>query len=479
MNLRQKATSGVKWSSLSMAVITALRFFTMAILARLLSPSDFGLMAMIMVLVGLAQSFSDMGLSAAIIQKQDLTSRQLSSIFWINMCTGAGLFAVLVLLRPVAVSYFKQADLSVYLVFAALMFLIAPFGQVSAVLLGKELKFMTLSKVEMGSTAVSSFSALALGLSGFGVLSLILSELLGRLFTAGVLFYLCKNTWQPQFHFNVKEIRDCLSFGIFQAGERVLNFLTSNIDYIIIGIFLGPAALGFYTLAYNVMLFPLMKINPILTKVAFPIFAKIQQDNEKMRRGYCKVISHITMLTFPMLAGMLVVAPDFIRLVYGPQWEPSIRVLQIFCIVGVFKSLGNPVGSVLLAKGRADIGFYWNVFTVIIMAPAVMLGVKWGITGVAFAIFLQETPGFFIIQHIVNRIMDLSFSQYFRAMQSPLICSGIMLGGIIPLSMMLHGTNRISAFGATVIAGTLLYLVSYYIKDKMFLVEVRSLLRGT
>ena len=476
--LKEQAVSGVKWSGISTGVITALHFITLAVLARLLSPSDFGLMGMVMVVIGFAQVLSGMGLSNAIIQRQDVPESHLSSFFWINVLSGIVLFVCITLIRQIVVIYFRESSLSNYLIFAALIFLIAPVGQIFKTLLMKELKFKTISKIEIPGMVVYSVSSIGLALAGFGVLSLIFGQLIRNIFTVIFLFFTFRKTWLPRLHFNIKEIKSYLSFGAFQMGEKTVNYLSANIDYIIIGRFLGPAALGFYTLAYQIMIFPLTKINPVITNVAFPAFSKIQDDNYRMRKGYCKAINYISMLTFPMLAGMFVVAPEFIILVYGAKWEPTIIVLQIFCLVGIFKSPGNPVGSILLAKGRADIGFYWNVFVIIIVSIAVIVGVNWGIIGVAVAILLLQVPFFFIIQPIVNRLIDLKFSQYFKTIQSSFVCSVIMLAGVISLKVILGKINMLLLFITTLVAGMIIYIVSYYIKDRALFMELKSILKG-
>lgn len=478
-HLKTQAVSGVKWSGVSMGVVTTLRFITLAILARLLFPADFGLMGMIMVVIGFAQAFADMGLSNAIIQRQDVPENHLSSFFWINVFIGILLFICILLIRPLVVIYFKEARLSNLLIFAAFIILITPAVQIFIPLLKKELKIKTLSKIEIAGMVVYSVSAIGLALAKFGVLSLILGQLNRSLFTIGILFFIFRKIWLPRFHFSIKEIKSYLSFGFFQMGERVINYLSANIDYIIIGRLLGPTALGFYTLAYQIVIFPLTRINPVITKVAFPTFSKIQDDNPRMRKGYCKVINYISVLTFPVLAGMLMVAPEFIRLVYGAKWEPSIIILQILCLVGVFKSLGNPISSVLLAKGRADIGFYLNVFAVIMVSVAVIVGVNWGILGVAVAILILQVPFFFIIQPIANRLIYLKFSQYFKAIESPFVCSVIMLAGIISLKTLLGNINMLSLFITTIVGGVIIYTVSYYIKDRNFFLELKSVLKGS
>jgi len=477
MNLKSQAVSGGKWSGVSMGVRTALQFITLAVLARLLSPSDFGLMGMIMVVIGFAQAFADMGISNAIIHRQDATKDQLSSLYWLNIIAGIIVFFVVCASAPLVVGFYHEPRLYNLLYLTALIFLITPFGQQFQILMQKELRFNELAKIEIATSIVNSAVAIVLAFSGFGVYSLIWGQLAGTTTKVLMLLRTGLRNWRPGFHFSRRDLRGYLSFGLFQMGERTINYLSANIDYIIIGRFLGPSALGFYTLAYNLMIFPLTKINPIITKVAFPVFSIIQNDNDRLKRGYCKVINYISMLSFPMLAGMLVVAPEFIRLIYGTKWEPSIAVLQIFCFVGIFKSLGNPIGSILLAKGRADIGFYWNVFVVIMVSVAAIVGVNWGIVGVAVAILILQVPFFFIIQPIVNKLINLKFSEYFKAIQIPVVCSVVMLAGIVALRMIMSNISILPLFVVSVVAGMIIYISFYYIKNPSFLAELKSMLR--
>jgi O-antigen/teichoic acid export membrane protein len=477
--LKTQAISGIKWNGISMGGVTLLQFMTLAVLARLLSSSDFGLMGMVMVVIGFAQAFSDMGLSNALIQKQKLPKDHLSSLFWTNVLSGILLFVCILSVRSLVSIFFKEPNLLNYLFFASFIFLVAPASQIFTTLLRKELRFKTLSKIEISGTVVYSVSAIGLALAQFGVLSLIFGQLIRSVFTLGILFFIFRGSWLPRFHFRIKEIQTYLSFGAFQMGERAINYLSANIDYIIIGRFLGPSALGFYTLAYQITMFPLTKVNPIITKVAFPVFSKIQNDNLRMRNGYCKIIKYIAIFSFPLLTGMVVVAPEFIRLIYGTKWEPSIPVLQILCLVGIFKSLGNPIGSVLLAKGRADIGFYWNVFAVIAVSLSVIIGVNWGIVGVAKAILILQIPFFLIIQPIVNRLIDLRLTEYFNTLINPFVCTAIMVAGTVLLRRLLIDINILALFGITVMMGGVIYAASYYFKDTGTFIELKSMLKGS
>ena len=478
MNLKEKSISGVKWSSASMLLVTVFKFGTLAALSRILSPAEFGLMGMVMVVVGFFQTFSDMGLSNAIIHEINVKQNDLSSLFWTNIFFGILLFILFTFIRPLAVTYFRQNALYDYLFYASFIFLISPPKQIITTLLRKNLMFSTLSKLDVASEIIYAVSAIGLALSGFGVASLIFGMLIQNMLMVICQFILIRKIWRPGLYLNLTEIKDYLSFGAFQLGERISNYLNANIDYIIIGRFLGVEALGYYTLAYNLMMVPLNRINPIIMRVAVPIFSIIQDDAAKLRRGYIKAVRYITTLTFPMLAGMLVVAPEFVRVVYGNRWEPSIMLLQAFCLAGAIKSTTNPAGSVLIAKGRADIGFYWNVFVLIVISAAVLAGVHWGILGVAISIVIVMVPLFFIIHQIICRIVGLKISSLLNSMKTPFYGSLFMMLIIMMVKLVLNDINMIMLLTFNIIIGAAVYSFFYFMKDKEMYVELKSVLLG-
>jgi len=478
MTLKQKAIAGVKWSGVSMAVVTALQFITLAVLARCLTPSDFGLMGMIMVVMGLAQSFADMGISNAIIHRQDATRDQLSSLYWLNILAGVVVFCAVCVSTPLVVIFYHEPRLPNLIYLTAVIFLITPLGQQFQILLQKDLKFDGLAKIEMAAALVNAMVAMSSAFAGLGVFSLIFGQLAATMSKVALLCGLGWHHWHPSLHFAKRDLKGYVSFGLYQMGERSVNYLSAHMDYIIIGRFLGPAALGVYTLAYQLVTFPLTKVNPVITKVMFPIFSKIQNDNENFRKGYGKVINLIALISFPLMIGMLMVAPEFITLFFGEKWIASISVLQILCLVGLFKSLGNPIGAILLSKGRADIGFYWNVLTMVIISVAVIVGVQWGINGAAIAILILQIPLFFIIQPVVNRLIDMVMMQYLKAIFTPFVCSIAMLVGILLLKIIIGDVGAPLIFATSVIAGIIIYFAAYYFKDKNTFLEVVSLIRG-
>lgn len=441
-NLRQRATSGVKWNGGAAGTQALLQFVTIALLARLLEPEAFGLMSMAVVVTGFASLFEDAGISNAIIYHQDATDDELSTLYWFNALAGLILFLVVYLLTPFAVLYFREPEVEPVLRWAAASFLITPWGQQFAVLLQKDLEFRTLSLQRIIEQLVYTASVITFALLGLGVMSLVF----GHLIRAGTRTLLLvgaaiRRHLLPRLRFAIRDLDRFSSFGLYQLGERSLNYAANNVDYLIVGRLLGADALGFYTLAYNLVRSPSVLLNPVVTSVAFPAFARVQHDDMRLRRGYRQIIRYISSVTFPMMAGLLVVAPLFVPIVYGPSWAPAVTVVQIFCLLGALKSLGNPTGSLLLAKGRADWGFYLNLLSVVALTAFNLVGSRWGLEGVAASSVLFLVLMFPIGVYLRRVLIGLTLGEYVRSFAPALGASlglglaTVLLGAAIPGSI--------------------------------------------
>lgn len=419
-SLQEKAAAGIKWTSMSALITTSLQFLKLPIIARLLQPEDFGLMAMVTVVMGFAQAYADMGISNAIIYRQDVTRNQLSSLYWLNIFAGVIVFALIITSSPLIVRFYQEPRLSSLIFWAALNFLITPVGQQFRILLQKELKFNQLAKVEVTAATSSFLVAIVTAWLGQGVFALIWGQLTNTICSSALLARLGWTTWRPKLHFKRADIKSYVGFGLYQMGERSINYFSANVDYIVIGKFLAPETLGVYTLAYQLVTMPLTKLNPILTRVAFPLFAKKRMDNAALRRGYLGVSKLLALIIFPLLVGLAVSSPLVIPIVFGSQWESAIPIIQILALVGILKTLGNPSGSIILAKGRADLGFKWNILVAtinllifVLIAPYGMYAIAWSYTVLSFIYFIL---GYKIL---INHTIQLSFRNYISVLLTP------------------------------------------------------------
>lgn len=461
-----------------MGAVTALGFVTLAVLARLLSPADFGLMGMIMVVIGFAQAFADMGISNAIIYRQDATKDQLSSLYWLNILAGVIVFCVVCASTPLVVGFYHEPRLSKLLYLTALVFLITPLGQQFQILLQKELQFNRLAKIEIATVVVNSTVTIGSAFAGLGVYSLILGQLIATATKVALLCSAGSRQWRPSLHFAKRDLKGYVSFGLYQMGERAINYLNSNLDYLLIGSMLGASALGYYTLAYNLIIRPSTMINPVITKVAFPVFSRIQNETERIKRVYLKILQLLSIFNFPMMIGLAVVAPVAVPVIFGEQWLPSIILIQILTIVGLLRSIGNPVGSLLLAKGRADLGFKWNLGLTVTQIPGLYIGAELGgAVGVAIAFsILMVLYSIFNYLILIRTLLGSCLREYIRSMWLALWMSAVMGMVVFVVGILLQSAAEPISLITQILCGGLIYLGLLFFNKKQFFGELKYMM---
>jgi O-antigen/teichoic acid export membrane protein len=480
MTLKQQAISGVKWTGLSNTIKSVLQLLQLACLGRILAASDFGLMAIAMVAIGFSQIFADMGISNAIIYKQHSTKEELSSLYWLNIAAGASVFLIVWFVAPTISSFYKEIQLTDLLRLTGAIFLIVPFGQQFQILLQKELQFNALAIIEVSSSVISTFTAIVTAIAGQGVYSLVWGQLAGAVFTAIALMLKGWKKWRPLFKFNIKDTKEYLGFGLYQIGERSINYFSLNLDKLMIGRLLGTDVLGFYSVAYQLVMRPREIISPVFTKVSFPLFSKIQHDDARLRNGYLKLIQVIAFITMPVYFGMYGVSDSFVPVLLGKGWAETIPIFNMMVILGVFYVIANPVGSLLLAKGRADIGFWYNVFALGLTIPAIIAGSHWGIMGVLWGLVIRSAFILFPCGCVLNWILIKlkPINEYMSSLFGPVLIAFAMAVCVKCLGSFLHIDSELIKLCILSFSGAVFYIACVWLFNKNFLYNVISMIRS-
>ena len=434
---------------------------------------------MAMIVIGMADAFTDIGISSAIIHRRDATRRQLSSLYWLNIVLGVVVFLLVAGLSPLIAMFFGEPEVARLLTLAAFVFLIAPLGQQFRVLLEKELQFRRLARIDMTGAAGGAGIAIISALLGYGVYSLVWGALAGHVIRAGSYVAIGWRNWKPQLRFRVGDLDGYLSFGLFQTGERIVNSFGAYVDYLIIGRFLGAEALGFYTLAYQLVVVPLSKLNPVLTRVAFPLFALRQDDDAALRRGYTEMTRLLAFILCPAIIGLAITAPLLIPVLVGEAWTPSIVLLQILSMLGLIKALLNPSGSILLAKGRPDIGFIWNVFIAVVNTAVFLVAVNLGLQAVAWAYMILSLIYFVILHSIVlNFVIGLRLGACLASISRPALMSVVMglVVGAVYLAITPLAFNIVAKLACLVATGVMTYTVLALVMESSYLGDLWNLL---
>jgi lipopolysaccharide exporter len=450
----------------------------LTLLARLLSPSDFGMVAIVMVVLGFAQTYLDMGISNAIIQRQHTSKEQLSSLYWLNIFAGWIIFGITVAVTPLIVILYREPYLFTILPVAAIMFLIGPPGAQFSLLLQKGLFFRTLAVVEIAATLSGALIAIGGAVLNLGSLALVLGQLFGGAISSLILVIIGWRAWRPMLRFRREDIRGYLGFGLYQMGERTLNFLSSSVDQLVIGIMLGPVALGYYRLAWSLIIQPVSRINPILNRVAFPLFVQVQHQNERLKHGYFSLLHVLSSINAPLLFGCAATAPILIPVIYGPQWASSIVLVQILAGVGFLRSIINPIGTLQLAKGRADMGFFSNLGVGIVQMIGVPFGLYFGgLIGIpVFLLFVLVAYYVATYWFMVRSLLGPCLRPFLRNTLSPVLSASVMAITVSILPRFLTAVPPIVLF-CQVVVGAIVYLLLTILLRPALIVELVAFAR--
>lgn len=374
--LRQRTLSGLRWMAMSQVIVQVVRFAVAALLARLVSPPEFGLFQMAVVFTGFAAVLCDAGLGAALIQRPQLSPAQINGAFWLNVGISGLVALVLVAAGHAVAAFYHQPAVAPVLRVCALDFVLGALGSVHRSMLMRELRYDGVARAEIIGCVAGSLLALVLAVRGTGVWSLVALAVGTTLGTTILLWRACP--WRPQGVRHVHTPRELLHFGLHLQGFNLLNYLLRNLDKALIGRTLGELLLGHYTRAYSTMLLPQSQLTAVLERVMWPALARCNGDLPRLRKAYLRALSVVCFVATPLLAGLLVTAPDFIRALYGREWMDCVTTLRWLCLVGITQVPVATTGWIYLATGRTRRLFGWGVGAGVVTVACMAVGVLSG-----------------------------------------------------------------------------------------------------
>ena len=416
MHVKGSIIKGVKWTTAGTIGVAVCSLLRLSILTRFLDTKDFGLMALALFVLGIIELFMDMGLTSAIFHKQKISKNEYSSLYWINLVFGLLIFGIISFVSPFIADFYNEPLLSQLIIIMALAVIAAGLGGQYKTIEQKQLNFKIVSIVELVSAILSLILAVFLAISGYGIYALIFSALL-QYATPNLFFFLRGTFTNPvKFHFKLSEALPFLRIGIYEVGSQFVNYFNRDLDVIIIGKLFSTELLGGYSLAKQLVYKPAQIINPIATKIANPLLARFQNDIEVLKRGYLRLINLISSLNFFVYLGVIIFAPIIVRILYGPDYDSIVVFVRILAIYMYIRSIGNPIGSLVIATGRTNISFYWNLFSLAIMAVFIFTASKYSIESVAWAM----TAGFVFLfvpnwWLLVYKMTGASLGEFARA----------------------------------------------------------------
>lgn len=458
-DLKRQAAHSAKWTAASTVMVTLIQVGQILILPRLVGAEDYGLVAMTLAFAGFAQTFADLGVSAAVIQRRDATREQLSSLYWLNVLTGLAFGALVVILGPAIAWFYDDPRVLPLIPLAAAPFAVIPFGQQFQMLLQKELQFRKIAPVEVVAASAGLVASVALAWLGGGAVAVLCGPLAAAFVRSGLYAWAGWQDHRPTLHFARSDLSGFVAFGAWQIGDRFVNYTTGRIDQFAIGVLLGAENLGYYNLATQYSALPMGRVNATFGAVAFPVFCKVQDDNPRLQRGYAQLLAIIMTINAPLMLGLAATAHLVVPLVAGPEWTPAVLPLQILSLVGLIRAQGNPVGALILAKGRTDLGFWWNIFVAVWMIPIVWASAAgWGVLGASLALLALQLfflPGNY--WYLVRGLIGPFLGAYLRAIARPVAAGAVMFAAVALAATQITDWPPAVALTSLVLLGAAVY----------------------
>lgn len=422
--LKQKAITATLWSGADIFLRQGLQFFIAVALARLLSPEEFGTIALLYLFVGLAGAFVDSGFSASLIQRQDITHTDESTVFWFNLGTGAFMATALCLLTPWIADFYDRPTLIPLAFILALNLFVSTLGSVHGTLLTKRLDFKTPMKISAIATTASGAIAIIVAWHGYGVWALAIQTLASTILTTLLLWIF--STWRPALAFSFTSARRLFGFGGYLLMAGLLDIAYNRIYTLLIGKFYGVRELGFYNRADSTKQMPVDLLTGILSRVALPIFSAASDDKEKLKRGVRYALRGIMLINTPMMLGVIATGEALVQTLFGEQWLPSVPTLQVLALAGILWPLHVINLNVLMAQGHSRLFFNLELIKKLVGTVLLLIGAAYGVMGIAWSQVVFGIIAFGINAHYTRIHLKYSAWQQINDFLPALLISAIM-----------------------------------------------------
>jgi O-antigen/teichoic acid export membrane protein len=472
-DLGRKVRGGVVWTTATRVSVQLLQLGTSIVLARLLAPEAFGVVALSATVIGFTALFVDLGLSSAIVQRPVLDDRLLSTAFWLNALLGLVLAAPIALLAPLAADFFDEPELSTLLPVASLSFVLS-LNVVQLGLLRRELDFRRIGYMSIVNSLVTAAVSITGALLGLGAMALILGSVAATV--VGTVQSYLYVPWRPTNRPDRTSALDLWRYSRGLLGFGIVNYWSRNADNLLIGRFLGTTALGFYGRAYNLMLMPVTQMSSVLSTVLFPTLTKVQHDRERFARAWLMSTKASWVAGAPLGIGMAVTAPALVETLYGTRWLPMAPILGLLAASVPAQLIGSNTGAVFQARARNGLQFRLGLVTSAATIIAIVVALPFGVEAVAGALLVKSWVTLWVPLVPALRLAGVPIVRLLRA----LAYTG---AAVAVMALAVWSTGRAMTSPAPVVllaqvaVGAVVYLPLFWLGERRFVRELRGVRR--
>jgi O-antigen/teichoic acid export membrane protein len=471
-SLRTQTITGVFWSFLEKFGSQLILLISQILLARLLEPKDFGLVGMLAIFIGVSQAFIDSGFDNALIQKKEVNQTDYSTVFFFNISIGLVLYLILFFAAPAIADFFHQPLLIQLTRVVCLILVVNSFGLIQLVKFKIEMNFKAIAQVVVIANFLAAICGITMAFMNFGVWALA-GQIIGIYFFRTLLFWL-KSSWRPSLIFSYRSFKKLFNFGSKLLLSGLISQTFENIYLLVIGRLFSAADLGFYAQAKKFQEVPVATLAQVVGNVTFPAFSKIQDENEKLRLGFRKLIKLLVFINFPLMLGLAIIAEPLLVLILGEKWLPSVPYFQLLCLAGMIYTLHASNLNILKVKGRSDLFLYLEIIKKAIVVLAIVIGLQWGIIGLVIGQICTSFISFFINAFFTGKLISYTiFDQLKDIRQTFLITIG--MAGFMALGWFIE--NQIVSLLFQILIGIGSYLLLAFVTKLEAMMDSFVLLR--
>lgn len=474
MSLKRQSIQGVIWTGIQQFGTQGISFIVSILLARLLTPSEFGLVAMILVFISISQTILDSGLSQSLIRTVDPDTSDYSTVFYFNLVVSLLLYGILYLSAPFISVFYEQPALAELLRVLGLILIVKAFSIVQLTKLTKEMNFKLQTIITLPALLGSALVAVIMAFNGFGVWSIIAYRLIREILNSSLLWIYSK--WKPKLLFSILKFKYHFKFGVNLLFSGILNGVFNNLYTLVIGKYFSAAQLGYFNRANSLQQLPVQNLGNILNKVTYPMFSKINNNDQKLRKAYLKVIGLSIFVMSPIMIFMGVLAKPLILFLLTDKWIAVVPYLQILVIAGLLFPIHSFNLNILKVKGRSDLFLRLEIIKKIIVVLAVLFAMNYGVIGLVWSMVGTSIVALVINTYYSGKLINLTISFQLKKI-IPSILLGVCCGGLVfGTSLWLQESFHVVNLLVSTMIGSVSYIMLAHITKNSDYIELKKII---
>ncbi|MBR5282464.1 MAG: lipopolysaccharide biosynthesis protein [Alistipes sp.] len=464
-SLKDKTVNGVLWSSVERFSTQGIQFIFSILIARLLAPSDYGVVAMLGIFLGVSQAFIDSGFSSAIIRKKDRTDVDMSTVYYFNIAVAIFFYLALWFASPYIAAFYDIPLLETITKVVSSTLVISAFAGIHGAQLSININFKTRAKISIACVCSTGIVGLLMAYKGYGVWALVVQSVVGSLLNTILLWYFVR--WKPLLVFSMKSFKDMFSFGSRMLASGLLDTLYNNVYTIVIGKVFSPTILGLYGKANSLASFPSSNLTGVLQSVTFPVLCKIQDQDERLKAAYRQMIRISAFVIFPLMVGLAAVAEPFIRIVFTDKWEGAIILLQIVCFAMMWYPIHAINLNILIVKGRSDFFLRLEIVKKILGVLILCATLPFGIVVMCYGRIAGSLTALVVNTYYTRKTIDYGIFSQIKDL-SHIILHSLVMGVLAWGTVQLMPTMWLKLLGGVVVGGAYYLLGAYMLRFSEF-----------